>query len=616
MATGKKLERKAFMSFDKPISGIEIAGTGVIGANWAAQLIQQGVPSVSDADDRATPKQKQDADTLTQIRKGLFAYREIDSKRGNQVLAHDRTGLRPALNKLAWILALVLSVVLSAHAQQTDDVQKQIQQLKQQYEQTTRELQERIAALEQQQKKESETKEDPPRKESGLSAVELAAQDAAKVALGQSKENQSLQGQVPSAPSYDFLRDADTRMKKLEEQVKSFEFHGYLRSGYGLNSRGGQQVAFQAPGADAKYRLGNEAETYGELIFVNNWVNPEHDSDKAWIRTEVMIEANTTNSANFTNFPGEKGNDQFRFREAFVQAGNVLKSQPNAKFWAGERYYRRYQAHINDFYLLDMSGYGGGVEDLDVKVGKLAVAFLAGARPDITTENGNYAKSNIDVRLYDVNAPGGKLAAWFNYANAKGGTTPNGTVIPTSSGFAFGIAHQKLEWKGGYNWFSVQYGKGAASNFSTSIDDPTPFIKDTKRFRIAEHMLLQTNDKFAIMPVFVYQRTHNGNPKEGWNEWTSFGARPQYFFNDHLSLAFEAGLDRTRSGNGQYDGWLRKFTIAPQIGAGRKFFSRPVLRVFLTYASWSDGLRGFVGGIPFRDRTSGFTYGVQTETWW
>ena len=164
-----------------------------------------------------------------------------------------------------------------ATAQQTDEVQKQIQQLKQQYEQTTRELLERIAALEQQQKKASESREDAPVKEGVVSAVELAAQDAAKTALGQSKEKQSLQGQVPAAPTYDQLRDAETEIKKLEEQVKTFEFHGYLRSGYGLNSRGGQQVAFQAPGADAKYRLGNEAETYGELIFVNNWVNPEHD---------------------------------------------------------------------------------------------------------------------------------------------------------------------------------------------------------------------------------------------------------------------------------------------------------------------------------------------------
>jgi maltoporin len=534
----------------------------------------------------------------------------------NQVLVHALAGLRPALNKFGCILVTVVAAVMCAHAQQTDDVQKQIQQLKDQYERTTRELQERIAALEQQQKNQSESKPDQPAKEGVVSAVAAAAQDAANTAFGQSKEKQALQGKVPAAPMYDQLRDADTRIHKLEDQAKTFEFHGYLRSGYGLNSRGGQQVAFQAPGADAKYRLGNEAETYAEMIFVDNLVNPQHDPGQAWVKTEVLVEANTSNSANWGTFPNGIGNDQFRFREAFVQAGNVFASQPLAKFWAGERYYRRYQSHINDFYISDMSGYGGGVEDLDVKVGKMAVAFLAGARPDITTENGNYAKSNIDVRLYDVKAPGGKLAAWFNFANAKGGTTPKGTVIPSSSGYAFGLAHQRLEWKGGYNWFSVQYGKGAASNFSTTIDDPTPFIKDTKRFRIAEHMLVQTNDKFAIQPVFVYQRTQNGNPREGWNQWLSFGARPQYFFTDHLSVAFEAGLDRTRSGNGQYDGWLRKFTIAPQIGAGRKFFSRPVLRLFVTYASWSNGLRGYVGGTPFKDQTSGFTFGVQTETWW
>ena len=39
-------------------------------------------------------------------------------------------------------------------------------------------------------------------------------------------------------------------------------------------------------------------------------------------------------------------------------------------------------------------------------------------------------------------------------------------------------------------------------------------------------------------------------------------------------------------------------------------------RAFLTYANWSDGLRGLVGGIPFQNRTDGLTYGVQAETWW
>src|SRR5215813_7780826 len=357
-------------------------------------------------------------------------------QREHLLLADGLRGLTSALSKVACIVALLLAVVWPGHAQQTDEVQKQIQQLKQQYEQTTRELQDRIAALEQQLKKEAATREDPPKKQP-VSDVGRAVQDAAKVALGQSKENQALQGQVPAAPTYDQLRDADTRIHKLEDQAKTFEFNGYLRSGYGLNSRGGQQVAFQAPGADAKYRLGNEAETYAEMIFVDNLVNPQHDPDKAWIKTEVLVEANTSNSANWGTFPNGIGNDQFRFREAFVQAGNVFESQPLAKFWAGERYYRRYQSHINDFYISDMSGYGGGVEDLDVKVGKMAVAFLAGARPDVTTENGNYAKSNIDVRLYDIKAPGGKLSGWFNSANAKGGRPPTGTVIPSSHGYAF-----------------------------------------------------------------------------------------------------------------------------------------------------------------------------------
>lgn len=83
-----------------------------------------------------------------------------------------------------------------------------------------------------------------------------------------------------------------------------------------------------------------------------------------------------------------------------------------------------------------------------------------------------------------------------------------------------------------------------------------------------------------------------------------------------VSLAFEPGFDRVTAGNGLYAGWLRKFTIAPQIGAGREFFSRPVLRLFVTYANWSTGLRGFVGGVPYANRTSGLTYGVQGETWW
>src|SRR5437667_10892446 len=320
------------------------------------------------------------------------------------------------LKRLPWVVTLMAAGVLPAAAQQpaapqTDDLQKQLETLKQQYGATTRDLEQRIAALEQQIQKQKEAGEKA--KEGTVSAVELAAQQAAeKDVRGQSDQvGAKYQGQVPSEPTYDLLNDADAKIAKLEQQVQSFEFHGYFRSGHGLNSQGGGQVAFQAPGADAKYRLGNEAETYGEFIFVNNWLNPEHNSDKAWIKTEVMIEANTSNYASYANFPNGIGNDQFRLREAFVQGGHILESQPDAKFWAGERYYRRYHVEINDFYPLDMSGYGAGVEDLNVRFGKLALGFLSGARPDITTQNGNYAKSHLDLRPYDVKAHGGTAAS-------------------------------------------------------------------------------------------------------------------------------------------------------------------------------------------------------------
>ena len=526
---------------------------------------------------------------------------------------------------LGWFVrcfAAVAFVAPSLQAQQAD-LQQQLQQLKQQYETTTRDLEQRILTLEQQIEKQKEASAQQKEaasqaNDATVSAAQLAAEHAVKKVLyGDNTDvGTKYQGQIASQPTYDLLQEAENKIEGLQQQLGAFEFHGYFRSGYGLNSEGGQQVAFQAPGAGAKYRLGNEAETYGEFIFVNNWVNPERNSDKSWVKTEVMIEANTSNSASYANFNNSVGNDQFRLREAFVRGGNFFEGQPDAKFWAGERYYRRQHIEIDDFYPLDMSGYGAGIEDLNLGIGKMAVGFLAGARPDITTQSGNYVKSDIDVRFYDLKGPAGLWGGWFNFATSKGGTAPDGTVIRTTNGYAVGLRHQRLEWHGGFHTLAIQYGTAAASNFSTNIDNPTAFINSTARFLLTEQVMIQPNDRFAIMPIFIYQRVKDGNPQHDWEQWVSFGARPEVFFTKYLSLAFEGGFDHTHSVPGQYDGWLRKFTIAPQIGAGRKFFSRPVLRAFLTYGNWSNGLRGFVGGVPFQHRTDGFTYGVQAETWW
>jgi maltoporin len=157
--------------------------------------------------------------------------------------------------------------------QKLQQLQQKLQQLQQQYETTKQDLEQRLATLRLQiepeklareQQGERETEDIKQTKQTTVSTVELAAQEARKTVLGESNQvGARFQGDVPSEPSYDFPKEADEKINKLQERESTFEFHGYLRSGSGLNSVGGQQVAFEAPGAEAKYRLGNEIERTG-----------------------------------------------------------------------------------------------------------------------------------------------------------------------------------------------------------------------------------------------------------------------------------------------------------------------------------------------------------------
>ena len=169
--------------------------------------------------------------------------------------------------------------------------------------------------------------------------------------------------------------------------------------------------------------------------------------------------------------------------------------------------------------------------------------------------------------------------------------------------------------------FRIQYGT-ARPAISARPSRSQSVLKNTRA--ISDCGTFAASSRTTGLPScrYLFSSAEGRRPGHGFSNWVSFGVRPEVFFTKYLSLAFEAGFDHTdgfattQNGNSQFEGWLRKFTIAPQIGAGSKFFSRPVFRVFMTYANWSDGFRGFVGGIPFEDRTDGLTYGVQAETWW
>ena len=170
-----------------------------------------------------------------------------------QGVSSRKRGRRANVIRVVWAVAAAFSAVPSVSAQQQPEtLQEKLDQLKRQYDATTRDLEQRIAALEQQieqqNQKEKEAREKA--KEGTVSAVELAAEQAAQevVTGGSGDVGSQYQGQLPSEPTYDLLREADQEIAKLQEEMRAFEFHGYFRSGYGLNGVGGQQVAFAAPG--------------------------------------------------------------------------------------------------------------------------------------------------------------------------------------------------------------------------------------------------------------------------------------------------------------------------------------------------------------------------------
>jgi len=413
-------------------------------------------------------------------------------------------------------------------------------------------------------------------------------------------------------PTYQNLND---QHNPAIQQPKAFEFHGYLRSGEGINSQGGQQVAFEAPGAPAKYRLGNESDTYGEFVFVNNWINAHAPQDHAWFHTELLISADTTESAQGAS------TDTFNLKEAFVRGGNLFASHPDWKFWAGERYYRRWNIDQIDWYMQDMSGYGGGVED--VHLGgpvKIAFAYLGGVNHADKLKSGPFLKNTFDLDWYGLRGFHGNFGGRVYYSSAEGGQLENGSVtVPGAHGYGIEVGHNIKNLLGGNDRTVVQYATGEVANFSTTALPPEPWIKNATGLRVTNQFLIQPGDpyeRFSIFATTAYQRYKSLNAANAVDSWISFGSRPQWYFTNHFNIALEAGADHVIEGSGNYSGWLRKVTIAPELTSGRGYYSRPAVRLFVTYAGWTDGFKGQVGGPAFLNLKQGLTAGLQFENWW
>lgn len=420
--------------------------------------------------------------------------------------------------------------------------------------------------------------------------------------------------------------------------------HGYFRIGAGFSGLAEDRACFQAPGADWKFRLGNECDTWIEGGIHDRYQPRGEDGPtflaQWWVGTSIA-----------------EGRERLpRFQnttQLFIEASN-LPGLAETKLWIGRKYYQRHDIHINDFYWSEMLGDGFGLEDIDVSVGKLMYAYTRNhaAKPvkdamgeSVLDEDGNSIisesfQNNHDLRLYglplSLSGKGG-LTVQAVFAHSAGNdlvdkvTGMNVDAVPTL-GFAAALWHEE-NFDSLSNKISVQYGRGITRNkFRTASPDiATTVTSDAANdllsaniLRITEQVLFHPSDKVAVFAALVFQKESGGDYDDRDLTWYAAGIRPMYFFNESYRALLEYGFDRTEDNSSPdgISGNLHKLTIAGEVSTDFGFWNRPVVRAFATMAAWSDSFRGKVGSSGQGDptdcttKTSCYNVGVQAEYWW
>ena len=385
--------------------------------------------------------------------------------------------------------------------------------------------------------------------------------------------------------------------------ASALEFAGYLRSGVGNSLNGGKQSCFKLPGAEAKYRLGNECEQYAELELRQDVYSFD---DGSVLSVDGMASLYNQYDRQLT-FQGDNGSA--RLPQLYAQWSN-LPGLNGGSLWAGRRYYKRNDIHISDFYYWNQSATGAGIED--VLIGGLKYSYALSRKDNLYQEN-YVTRHDFNVAGFNTN-PGGELELGLSYLDKPERSDAH-------SGWAITAQHVQSEFLGGKNKFAVQYGEGSGTGLGYTGD--FRLDNSSKRYRIVEFFDWQVTPRFGGQVEAVYQKDFR--PDGGNQEWLSLGVRPTYAISEQFKLVTELGHDQVKAADGTRK--LSKFTFAPTWSPkGPGFWTRPEVRLYYTYASWNAAAQRaaneFDAGSALSDSGAfgsarhGSNAGLQVEYWW
>jgi len=384
-------------------------------------------------------------------------------------------------------------------------------------------------------------------------------------------------------------------------------FKGYFRVGEGVSEGDTSQARYILPGARAKYRLGNEPETNVELTL--KYAYKPLGEDK-----KIELVAMRDGFANHgTDFKLD------HWAQAYFSLHDVMGE---GDFWFGRRYYDRKSIHLMNHYWLNPgqnSHLGGGVEGMKLPVGSLDIAWFEYHDKGAADLINSHA---IDFRWRDIDVDDdSSLTLWAQLSRRDANAV---LAYADRDGAAIGWwLDSKIDQMKNTLSFTMQSG----ASITQGDFRPEP-VREDQQWDLHSAYVYEFNNAlfYEVLPDFavqwsgVFRHEDRGLSGPSKIDWLSTGVRPIIFLSDHMSLAFEFGLDYIDDKLNDRSGRLLKETVALQIAPARGFYKRPVLRLFATAAQWGDDFQGLVGhapdDAPYGAETEGWSLGVQLEWWW
>ena len=428
--------------------------------------------------------------------------------------------------------------------------------------------------------------------------------------------------------------------------ASAVDFHGYFRAGAQLGTHGGEVYCLGNGNVGHKVgRLADECDTYGEGALsqeVYNKANSKFTVNTlfAYGSTEGYRDLQG-NSWQGVGGNGPWDGQRLSFREMYAK----YDTADGYSIWAGKRFYQRKDIHIMDFYYLNNSGHGTGIENIDVGAGNLNFAVIKWANDGTEDYNRNVYK--VDARWNAIPVGFGTLDASVIYAfpaisdqqkdavknDPRGNRADSGVLLTLDHASTVGNAdgsfslmnHLIFQW--GTNGFGYvgTYGNHAGDNYTPDVD--------IVGVRLIDWGTMDFGSDIDLGYSLFWSHLDNGkNHESKGGTWTytrsgweySIVVRPEYKWTEYTRTTLELGYSQMKT-----TGWVTdpkyddpnayKFTLAQQFTPGKGFWSRPAIRFYTSYLGGKQFAHGWNTNYAEKNASHHnhqFTFGTQVEAWW